>query len=477
MPRCRTGTRRNKVTGNCDGCPDGTRRQGRRCVPIAPVLAPIAPVLAPIAPVLAPIAPVFGPVPPLTIPWPPVPTRCPRGYTRSKHHPYACEKCPVNTRRNNRTRMCDPMALAPVAALAAPVAALAAAHVAAPVAALAAANVLRYTGVKPPSTNAVEARLLAITDAIIAHTLPAASHNAKNATIRATYGEVNDMPDRIINIQVWTYFMEKTLLLLRQTVYDHGRMTFPEHTLDLYALLYKTFSEKSFVFTAASVNQVLMRMPPIHAHISVLMATDFGSIETLTDVFREYGLFTGETNIARLKPVSLMQLHMADIPVTPLNAPPTMYDPVEMNDVPFNLTDDNICIVVENPENVRAYSIDKNFLTKGINPRTPLWFYMICRHAIAHNTIGDNDVYPDVLYVGLSRAGIPEQDYVDANLLYTAIARNHNCIIIKPRMVAGRRYVPLIASAHLYNAIVNSVGSSHCERKHVGGIYDLFVPA
>ena len=95
LPRCPPGQRRNRISGLCEACPPGFIRQGRRCV--AGAIAPVVPVGQ------------VGPVAPVPILWPAKPTRCPRSYTRSKHVPYSCEKCPANTKKNNRTRMCDPV--------------------------------------------------------------------------------------------------------------------------------------------------------------------------------------------------------------------------------------------------------------------------------------------------------------------------------------------------------------------------------
>jgi hypothetical protein len=89
MVRCPPGERRNKRTGICESCPPGTRRQGRRCISVNDV-------------------PATG-VPLQTIQWPAKPKRCPPTYNRSKHIPYLCEKCPTATRRNNKTRLCDPI--------------------------------------------------------------------------------------------------------------------------------------------------------------------------------------------------------------------------------------------------------------------------------------------------------------------------------------------------------------------------------
>ena len=357
MVRCPPGQHRNKRTGNCESCPPGTRRQGRKCVPVA-----VAPV------------PVVGPVAPLTIHWPPKPTRCPPGYNRSKHAPFNCEKCPVNTRRNTRTRMCDPPG-APVAHVpaVAPVPAnpdispllvipramhlkcskgtrrnrrtgncegcppntrrirnechrVAPAH-AAPVARAAqaapsvrTADTLTYNGRLHASTNDREAELNAQAGRIIT----IVQHNDPlviMVAVNETYYLIEHMSFQNVSIHVFMYFMERTLRLLFAARNTPTLPTLPEKLRSTYALLYKTFLEKTLQFSAESVNQVLMGMPRLN---QILCAPDmFGNVrlgDELLDVFEDHGAYYRPNGTVHLKPAALMRLQPVVLPLTPMIA-------------------------------------------------------------------------------------------------------------------------------------------------------------
>jgi hypothetical protein len=544
MVRCPPGQHRNRATGNCESCPPGTRRQGRKCVPVAPMVAPVAPMVAPVL--------VGGPVAPLTIHWPPRPTRCPPGYNRSKHAPFNCEKCPVNTRRNNRTRMCDP-----TVALVAPVAPVAPAIVPAPIpgvpiapanpnitplivipraaglkcprgtrrnhrtrncegcpartrrvrnechriapgavhavpaaraAPVHAANTLRYSGRLSPATNDTETilntRVEQIIRAMISYSRISV-HDPAYQTIPGlllllideTYNLIQDMRFQNVSIHVFMYFMEKTLRLLFSARTTPAIPVFPHQVRSTYALLYKVFLENTLQFSPESVHQVLMSMPRLN---ETLCAPDmFGNVrlgDEILEVFEDHGAYYRPNGIVYLKPAALMRLQTVVLPQTPMVAPAQMFDLDEFGDVPFNPNvPDKFCIVVEDGTHVSAATFDIDIVRKAINPRTPRWLYMTCVRAITGYYIDDATVHHH-LYLGLQKMGFPQQVYVDVNQLHTAISNGHRCVIVKPRVVGGRPYVPPLASASLFKVHGNVMGRSHCEVGHIGGIYDLFLP-
>ena len=154
-----------------------------------------------------------------------------------------------------------------------------------------------------------------------------------------------------------------------------------------------------------------------------------------------------------------------------------MFDLDEFGDVPFNPNvPDKFCIVVEDGSHVSAATFDIDIVRNAINPRTPRWLYMTCVRAITGYYIDDATVHHD-LYLGLQKIGFPQQVYVNVNQIHTAISNGHSCVIVKPRMRGGHPYVPPLASASLFKVHGGVMGRSHCEVGHVGGIYDLFLPA
>ena len=584
MRRCPPGQRRNRITGLCEECPPGTRRQGKKCVPAVPA----APAAVPLAPAFA--APAFAAAPvgvaPLTIARN-IRMNCPAGYRRSKFAPFNCEKCPVNTRRNNRTRLCDPdgapavpivpavpavpigpigvalpgdnplivipraihlkcpngtrrnkrtgncegcppntrrvgnicrpnAAIAPAHVAPAHVAPahvapahvapahvapahvapahVAPAHVAPAHVAPAALPVLIYDGLLKPSTNPTEATIaneLARIDQYIVLN----NHLATELYINQLYTIIEHLPFRHVSIHFFMYFMNKTLRLLalaQQNIF--GRL--PNHLHPLYSLLYATFSEKAFLFDTTSVNHILTTQMPA---LNPILLVGFGNMsEQLLEVFEDHGIFYKQHNgEVFIIPAAFIELHNVALPQTPMAAPATMFDLEMYADVPFNSNvPGNLCIVVQDGVHISAASFDVDMVRKAINPRVPRWLFMTCVAPIHGYYIGENTVHHD-LYLGLQKIGFPQQLYVDVNQLHTAILNGHTCVIIKPRMVASDaaaiaaavaaglaappaliKYVPQLAAASLFKTMgKNVVGRSHCEVGHLGGIYDVCVPA
>jgi len=134
-----------------------------------------------------------------------------------------------------------------------------------------------------------------------------------------------------------------------------------------------------------------------------------------------------------------------------------------------------LCIVIKDGKRIHAFSVPLKLLYKGVNPRTPEWMYMKCKGPSHSLSITDAEVYSNRLYLNIAKMGVPQPAYVDINELNTALNAGHEVIILQPKEVSGTKLITQISSAYLYKVPQNAVGSSHCEVGQMGGFYEVYV--
>ncbi len=550
-PKCPNGQRRNRVTGLCEGCPPGTRRQGRFCVPY--VAGPR----------------ILNPVPPIQLnPYPPRPKRCPPTYTRSANG--MCEKCPPNTKKNNLSRLCHPIDsppyIPPNVAPIYPVPVQAPIPVQAPAADVDGMPLITYNrphGVRcPPSTrrnrrnglcegcprntkrirnkcyliNAPVAPVAPVAPAPVAPVAPinpnvppthaqlmrqGIPHNVATAmlepdgfikksseivfrnlnndqerrlvtkirefvatsrtnqnnlkdVINASYEELKDFPFQNVSFQVYACFMRYAFGLLSKL-----QTNISDNLSLFYILLIKTFLEKALPYNSISINHFLnVDLFPLNTHFFVNRVR---ATPDLLEVFEDYGAYYHEGNgKLYLKSVTFIPYKPVVnkyMPVIPL--PETMYDALEGGDVPMITDDpDNFYIVIQDNDNITGYVIPLDRLKMYISPRQPNALFMKCKAPIRGFYIGDDQVYNTDLYVELSKVGLPLRVYVNIDQIKSALDEGHNFIYLKPTIVNGAKLITQVATASLYKVLgINVVSRSHCEIGHVGGFYDVYLPA
>ena len=276
----------------------------------------------------------------------------------------------------------------------------------------------------------------------------------------------------------------KRILSFTSTLYFYASFTsvdyIIEETAKIYLVLLKPLLEKTMDRPQDEVYKKIEKFNIIPQTAAKIAGVVPGSDTTddLLELFEDYGVMHSHGKLY-LKPVTFITTKTVPFNSTQIVPPPQMFDLEDGVDVPFNNNiPDRVCFIVRHGALVSAASLPKDRLIKALNPRTPWSLFMVCKRAIQGWNVDDNAVFKDDLYISLSKFGLPQNAYVDINVLKSILDAGHNCIVIEPKMVGGVPYIPPIASASLYNTQgnVSVVSRYHCEVGHVGNIYDAFVP-